>query len=880
MPNFTNFKTTNNRLRSQPIFKTCRKLLLTTELSNHKSDLHHYNSSIKSLKNNELFDIESTDLNSIQFILDNEILNNYRHLLKQKSLKKLNNLGIALTMNDIIVNNAFISDRNKNRANKVKKVYDLSHDLDEKEIDLLSKGLKFGVQNRNFNHFEILSRFEELAENLEKEQISIDFRAKKSTVTPLDSFMNKLSFLAEDYIKSSEIRQNSLTLDEEKTLNNLKLKVKECDLIINKSDKGNAAVVNKKSDYITKMQLLFSDKTKFELVVSPDLSTIEKLEKDFNDRLLAISDEVDKDRKITDENGNEFFAIKKHGSINQRIYKQLHSTGAKCAVAYGLTKVHKKDLPIRPIISTIGTYNYSTSGYLGKILEEHFNSNIIAHTETVASDIWLPQKRKFKYTLKDSFDFINKLSKIKIDKDDFIISIDVESLFTNVPIDETIEIIKKNFFRKKNQKIDKKDKNIGTKNIRKGISEYDGSFDGLPWEHFEFLFRNCLQESIFTFDNKLYKQIDGVSMGSRLGPITSDIFMNDFETKHMPDLVNLGVKTWLRYVDDIFVIIKSKDEADKILEFLNSLHKTIKFTMEKQINDSLNFLDVKLTRNMDGSVSTSTYRKPTFTGVMLNWNSLTSIKYKKGLINCLLDRSNKICSSNEQKILEMEDLRNILLANNYPSLVIDKQFEKFEKYKQLNVDKITNPDEKIKYLSLPFINDKSETIARKIQETVRSHFSNINLRVAFKSPATLSSHFPFKDKVTDPSKLSMVVYHLKCKNCDADYIGQSKRICNIRMDEHQKPTKNKTNPSHVYEHNIIPGHEIDFDNVVILDRADSVKKLELKEMLYIRKLKPTLNKQKESELFTLIIRNVKMENSITRDIQKYLKPKPRPIPKH
>ena len=98
---------------------------------------------------------------------------------------------------------------------------------------------------------------------------------------------------------------------------------------------------------------------------------------------------------------------------------------------------------------------------------------------------------------------------------------------------------------------------------------------------------------------------------------------------------------------------------------------------------------------------------------------------------------------------------------------------------------------KIKYLSLPFINDKSETIARKIQETVRSHFSNINLRVAFKSPATLSNHFPFKDIVTDPSKLSMVVYHLKCKNCDADYIGQSKRICNIRMDEHQKPTKNK-----------------------------------------------------------------------------------------
>ena len=69
------------------------------------------------------------------------------------------------------------------------------------------------------------------------------------------------------------------------------------------------------------------------------------------------------------------------------------------------------------------------------------------------------------------------------------------------------------------------------------------------------------------------------------------------------------------------------------------------------------------------------------------------------------------------------------------------------------------------------------------------------------------------------------------------------------------------------------GHEIDFDNVEILDRADSLKKLEYKEILYIRKLKPTLNKQVESELFTLIIRNVQLDNSITRDAQKYLNKK-------
>ena len=89
----------------------------------------------------------------------------------------------------------------------------------------------------------------------------------------------------------------------------------------------------------------------------------------------------------------------------------------------------------------------------------------------------------------------------------------------------------------------------------------------------------------------------------------------------------------------------------------------------------------------------------------------------------------------------------------------------------------------------------------------------------------------------------MLVYQLKCKDCD----------------------------SHVYQHHIKEGgHEIDFDGVKILDRASNDDKLCWKEMLYIRKLKPSLNVQKESQLFTLIIRNTKQEDSITKDFQKYL----------
>ena len=88
------------------------------------------------------------------------------------------------------------------------------------------------------------------------------------------------------------------------------------------------------------------------------------------------------------------------------------------------------------------------------------------------------------------------------------------------------------------------------------------------------------------------------------------------------------------------------------------------------------------------------------------------------------------------------------------------------------------------------------------------------------------------------------------------------------MKEHQSNTN-----SQVYIHNNLPGHKIDFDNVKILDRANTSLKLSYKEMLYIRKLKPSLNIQNESDLFTFIIRNTQQTNDFTRDDQKYLKPK-------
>ena len=202
-----------------------RKLILTTELSNHNSDLNKYNKIIKLiLKRDVIFNIPSDELNSIIFVLNREILSKYSFDCKLNILKKLNYLGIGLNLNDIIVDPTFITQRKNKRysSHQLKGVFDLTKSLDAEETNLLNLGLKYGVSNRYFNHFECLANVEELASKFVNETIRTDLVDKNSSSTPIDSFMQKLQNLTQDYINSSEIKQNSLTFDEEKTLNNLK----------------------------------------------------------------------------------------------------------------------------------------------------------------------------------------------------------------------------------------------------------------------------------------------------------------------------------------------------------------------------------------------------------------------------------------------------------------------------------------------------------------------------------------------------------------------------------------------------------------------------------------------------------------------------------
>ena len=100
-----------------------------------------------------------------------------------------------------------------------------------------------------------------------------------------------------------------------------------------------------------------------------------------------------------------------------------------------------------------------------------------------------------------------------------------------------------------------------------------------------------------------------------------------------------------RYVDDIFSVLKSQDQLQTCLDSLNSKHPIIKFTVEKENNGSISFLDILVSRTIDSTVDTTTYCKPTNTGLLTNYTSFTDYNYKTGLIKTLADRTTKINST-------------------------------------------------------------------------------------------------------------------------------------------------------------------------------------------------------------------------------------------
>ena len=125
-----------------------------------------------------------------------------------------------------------------------------------------------------------------------------------------------------------------------------------------------------------------------------------------------------------------------------------------------------------------------------------------------------------------------------------------------------------------------------------------------------------------------------------------------------------------RYSDDIFVAFELPETAHSFLEYMSSKHQNINATIEQENIGSVSFLDVKICCK-NGKCVTSVYRKPTFSGVLTNYESFIPKYQKRGLAHTLLHRSFSTCCDFKTFHFEIDHLKTILIKNNYPSISTD-----------------------------------------------------------------------------------------------------------------------------------------------------------------------------------------------------------------
>ena len=254
--------------------------------------------------------------------------------------------------------------------------------------------------------------------------------------------------------------------------------------------------------------------------------------------------------------------------------------------------------PFRPIASSSRTYNYQVAKYLCNLFQLHIPNT---------------------YTISDSFSFVQELKTIDI-SNKYMVSFDVRSLFSNIPLRECIDLAVSNI-------------TDGNTNLK--LSKVDLGK----------LFSSATAQTHFLFDGKVFDQIDGVAMGTPLAPLLSNLFLGHHEHSWLSKYKGPSIQFYHRYVDDTFCLFNNKHDVSLFFDFLNSQHDNIKFTMEKESNNTLAFLEVFINNKDPSNLITSVYRKKTFTGLLTDFVSFTSFSYKLGFIQTLLDRAYKITNT-------------------------------------------------------------------------------------------------------------------------------------------------------------------------------------------------------------------------------------------
>ncbi|BHF77158.1 hypothetical protein SprV_0502026100 [Sparganum proliferum] len=404
------------------------------------------------------------------------------------------------------------------------------------------------------------------------------------------------------------------------------------DLVIVPADKVRSTVVLDRKDYLQKAKCLLEDRQVYVPCATNPLKT---LTREINATMLAL---------------------KNSGAITPTDRPMAISQDTASARFYGLPKVHKDGVPLRPIVSLKGTPTYGLSKWLFRRLKF-----LTAESDT---------------TVSSSAQSLEKLKGVNLHPNEVIVSFDVTSLFTSIPQDlaiETIELLHH--------------------------SKYDETENRLGHAQILQLLKLCFR-TYFTFDGTVYEQVKDTPMGSPISGFIAEAVLQQLESLVFQHHKS---KLWARYVDDTFVVI----ERDQLLTFkerLNAVFPDIQFTMEEEENNQLAFLDVLVCRKDCGGLETKVFRKATNTMQVLHFNTNHPINHKRSCVRTLYRRVETHCSEPEDKIAELQYLQRVFRANGYPRNFVNRCIRKRD-------ERPNRTDTKV-WRALPYVKNVSEAVGR------------------------------------------------------------------------------------------------------------------------------------------------------------------------
>ena len=474
-------------------------------------------------------------------------------------------------------------------------------------------------------------------------------------------------------------------------------------------------------------------------------------------------------------------------NINEALYDKIKPSGSQAPRIYGLAKVHKQNIPVRPVLSMPGSAYHKIANQVADWLKVVKECNINSSAKDISN------------TLKD----------VILDPDEELVSFDVTSLYTNVPVQEAITDCTEML--------------------------YSGNYPKPPIskETFIELLKLCTCNVLMLTHDGYYRQKDGLAMGSPPAPLLANGWLSKYDER-----IKDSAKMYERYMDDILREIKVT-KIDQKLGEINSYHPSLKFTIEREHQKSLPFLDMRIIRE-NCSLNSTWYTKTTDTGLTMNFHAVAPLQYKKSVVTGFIHRIYNSCSTWKNFHESVTKAKAILENNQYPphfyEPLVKKAIDKLiEKEKTDVVQKVQDTDEEKEEKKVMKIEYRG-----KVTEKFESSLKRINVPcVIVKTIRKLKTSMPSLKAQVDSSLQSKVVYKIACPRCDACYVGQTVRHLTTRMKEHKRngPVASHFNGCHA---------EFSMECVSILAKTNrSVYHLMTLEALLIRDIKPTINTKDE-----------------------------------